>query len=231
MNHSKISLNALIKNIENNHYVTPVFKGRRDFVWDVIDIEKLGDSIIRGIPIASLVTMPQNKELPANHLISGEKLVFSSSKNYIVDGYQRVVSISDIFLKTDTTFLYYFDLLAILNEKFSINKLSGAEVNLGGFCKSFHHNEPEQFKPRFLLAADVTSNKFNRGIGDFLQQIKHSIIITNKEIDKYLDYLTNILTSVTHYNLPITEISSSEDIVSIKRIYEKLNLPLLYQQT
>lgn len=233
MNHSQISLKTLVKNIENNHYVTLDFQGRRNFVWDVLDIEKLGDSIIRDVPISSIVTMPvesenfPTKRLNTTSLTSNLK---PPSQQYIIDGYQRVASISDIFLGTDSTFLYYFDLSAILNEKFTMNQKSIKEINLGAFCKAFQEHESERFKPRFLLAADVINNKFNNGIGKYLLQVRNSLSLTNREFDDYFDYLTNMLTSVAHYNLAITKINVTEDMASIKRIYEKLNLPLFYQQ-
>ncbi len=120
MNHSQISLKTSVKNIENNHYLILDFQGRRNFVWDVLDIEKLGDSIIRGVPITSIVTMPiESKNFPTKRLNSAlTSNLKPAPQQYVIDGYQRMASISDIFLSTDSTFLYYFDMLAILNEKF-----------------------------------------------------------------------------------------------------------------
>lgn len=232
MNHSQISLKTLVKNIENNHYVNIDFQGRRKFVWDVIDIEKLGDSIIRGVPITSIVTMPiESKVFPTQPLNTAlTSNLKPAPQQYVIDGYQRLASISDIFLGTDSTFLYYFDLSAIINEKFPINQESIEALHLGTFCKTFQEHESERFNPRFLLAADVINNKFNNGIGKFLLQVRGSLSLTNREFDDYFDYLINTLTSVAHYNLAITKINATEDIAPIKRIYEKLNLPLFYQQ-
>jgi len=39
MNHSKLTLKLLIKNIESNHLVVPNNIGRRRFVWDIIDVK------------------------------------------------------------------------------------------------------------------------------------------------------------------------------------------------
>ena len=83
MNHSKLTLKQLIKNIENNHFVIPNNIGRRRFVWDIIDVESLGDSIINGIPITSLVTMPSDlstsNEIQAKALISSYSCLLYTS--------------------------------------------------------------------------------------------------------------------------------------------------------
>ena len=242
MNHSKISLKKTVENISNNHYVTPDFKGRRDFVWDVIDIEKLGDSIIRGIPITSIVIMPlESSRFPLKP--SSTILLPLTEKppahKYIVDGYQRLTSISDIFLGTDSTFLYYFDMLAILNEKLLMIKeeidsptsyiasQSKVENISSVLCKSFNRTEPAQFTSRFVLASEVISNKFSRKVSKFLSELKDDgIINTEDEYYDYLDYLTNTLTAVAHYDIAITSISGDSSDVFVKGTYEKLNSPL-----
>ena len=56
-----LGLQELVKNIDRNSYLIPKFQ--RDFVWDSKDIAELGDSIIRGYPISSLLIMPENGTL------------------------------------------------------------------------------------------------------------------------------------------------------------------------
>lgn len=245
MNHSKISLKKTVENINNNHYVTPDFKGRRDFVWDVIDIEKLGDSMIRNIPITSVVLMPVESSrfpLKPSSIILLPSTEKPSAHNYIVDGYQRLTSISDIFLGTDSTFLYYFDMLAILNEKFLKTKEQSnslvsyialqrkTESISSVFCKSFNRTEPAQFTSRFVLASDVITNKFSRKVSKFLSELKdNGIINTEDEYYDYLDYLTSTFTAVAHYDIAISSISADSSDVFVKRTYEKLNSPLFGQ--
>jgi len=50
-----ISLQEIVKNISKDGYLIPKFQ--RDFVWNTKDIIDLGDSIIRGYPISSLLIM------------------------------------------------------------------------------------------------------------------------------------------------------------------------------
>ncbi|MCK5819029.1 MAG: DUF262 domain-containing protein [Psychromonas sp.] len=56
-----VSLQEIVKNISNNTYLIPKFQ--RDFVWKERDIIDLGDSLIRGYPISSLLIMAENGSL------------------------------------------------------------------------------------------------------------------------------------------------------------------------
>ena len=56
-----VSLEEIVKNIYKDIYLIPTFQ--RDFVWNMKDIVDLGDSIIRGYPISSLLIMEQNGTL------------------------------------------------------------------------------------------------------------------------------------------------------------------------
>jgi uncharacterized protein with ParB-like and HNH nuclease domain len=119
-----ISLKDIVKNISKDSYLIPKFQ--RDFVWTTKDIIALGDSIIRGYPISSLLIMPENGTLKVGaHSLFEEGLGTKNktkedneSKHYILDGQQRITSISKLFLAIDNKWEYYFDLLAILVEKY-----------------------------------------------------------------------------------------------------------------
>lgn len=96
-----ISLKEIVKNISNSNYLIPKFQ--RDFVWNTKDISDLGDSIIRGYPISSLLTMPENGTLKvgASDLVKDDFIVSlpneeNETKNYILDGQQRMTSISKL---------------------------------------------------------------------------------------------------------------------------------------
>jgi uncharacterized protein with ParB-like and HNH nuclease domain len=120
-----INLKEIVKSIKNNNYLIPKFQ--RDFVWNTGDISDLGDSIIRGYPISSLLTMPENGTLTvgSSNLVKDDFYTNCNSnnedretRNYILDGQQRITSISKLFLSHDNKNEYYFDLLTILVEEF-----------------------------------------------------------------------------------------------------------------
>lgn len=52
-----LSLSEIMKTIGRDAYLIPKFQ--RDFVWNNNDVTDLGDSIIRGYPISSLLIMPK----------------------------------------------------------------------------------------------------------------------------------------------------------------------------
>lgn len=112
-----ISLQAIVKNISEDSYLIPKFQ--RPFVWNTKDIIDLGDSIIRGYPISSLLIMPANGTLKVgshslftedneteklNHVNDTE---VNKVKYYILDGQQRMTSISKLFLSCDSKNEYW----------------------------------------------------------------------------------------------------------------------------
>ncbi len=113
-----ISLQDLVKNIDYGNYVIPKFQ--RDFVWNITDIESLGDSIVRGYPISSLLTMSINGTLKisASRLKTDGAKKIGENPSYVLDGQQRITSIAKIFLGFDEQKEYYFDLLSMLYERF-----------------------------------------------------------------------------------------------------------------
>lgn len=236
MNHSKVTLKQLINNIDNNHFVVPTNIGRRRFIWDIIDVESLGDSIINAIPIASLVTMPSDistsNEIQTKALISSYPVLNSVTEEYLIDGFHRVRAISDIFKGTDDAFLYYFDLMALLKAKFQ-NFFETDEdyynQNTDGICKAFLFRETDRNKPRYLSAIDIQKNQFSKGIRKFFEELNSNNQFTETQMVDYLDYIATVISSINQYTIPITKISSDVSKNDIKRIYEKLNTPLLYQ--
>lgn len=236
MNHSKVTLKQLIKNIESNHFVVPNNIGRRRFIWDIIDVENLGDSIINGIPITSIVTMPTDipisNEIQAKALISSYPVSNSVTEEYLIDGFHRVRAISDIFKGTDDTFLYYFDLMALLKAKFQNFFETDNDYykqNTGGICKAFLFRDTDRNKPRYLSAIDIQKNQFSKGIRKFFEELNSNNQLSETQMADYLDYITTVISSINQYTIPITKIASDSSKNDIKRIYEKLNTPLLYQ--
>lgn len=238
-----ISLQEIVKNISKNGYLIPKFQ--RDFVWTSKDIIDLGDSIIRGYPISSLLIMPENGTLKigAHGLIKDEytddeksKIDDSDFKYYILDGQQRMTSIARLFLALDNKNEYYFDLLAILGEKFpedNIQNDSGIKINESRhrsvvsdvLCRYFPIGKDRSEKPtrqdnRFISGKNIIDNKFGSVVSKFLRILKDA---SEDNIDKYTDYLNAVLGAVGGYSIPATVIASDSELGVVIRVFEKVN--------
>lgn len=228
-----ISLKDLISEIENGLYTIPKFQ--RDFVWKSSDITSLGDSIIRGYPISSLLLMPCNGNL---QIVTEPLKTWGSLINkdlskifYVLDGQQRLTSIARIFLNFDNDKRYYFDLLAILEEEFPEDNLMNdyRDVKLKvseHLCRSFNKGkksdeEPTKHNYRFISGKTIIEDKFGSVINKFLN---HNLTkITEEKYDKYLNYLSALLGAISGYGIPTTLISKDADLGLICRVFEKVN--------
>ncbi len=236
-----ISLQEIVKNINNNNYLIPKFQ--RDFVWNKSDISDLGDSIIRGYPISSLLTMPSNGTLKvgATDLVKSDFIGTSpheenETKNYILDGQQRMASISKLFLSFDNKNEYYFDLLAILIENFPDDNIDRKECIKDkflksklddSFCREFPIGRSSDEKPtrgnnRFISGKAIINDKSGSIINKFLRSFSDNEF-NEEDIDKYTDNLNAILNSVGGYSIPATIIASDSELGVVIRVFEKVN--------
>jgi hypothetical protein len=232
-----ITLQEIVKNIFGNSYLIPKFQ--RDFVWTTKDITDLGDSIIRGYPISSLLTMQENGTLKvgSHSLLKDEfnnNINNNLSRYYILDGQQRMTSISKIFISADNKNEYYFDLLSMLIEKFphdhikndtGIKKHCCISPISNSFCRSFPITKDRSEKPtrqnhRFISGKHIINNKFGSVINMFLTIFEES---SKDDFYKYMDYLNAILGSVSGYSLLVMDIASDSELGVVIRVFEKVN--------
>jgi len=236
-----IDLKDMVKSISKDSYLIPKFQ--RDFVWKTKDILDLGDSMIRGYPISSFLIMAENGSLKVgSHSLSKDDPPTDYEPNsddnevkfYILDGQQRLTSISRLFLNFDNKNEYYFDLLAILVEKFpnddiqsdtgikeqcSISKITDI------FCRNFVISKDKSEKPtrqnnRFISGKNIIDQKFGSVVSKFLRVFKDA---NDEMLDKYNDYLNAILGSVGGYSIPATVIASDSELGIVIRVFEKVN--------
>ena len=236
-----ISLKDIVKNISKDSYLIPKFQ--RDFVWITKDIVALGDSIIRGYPISSLLIMPENGTLKVGaHSLFDEGLINKNiedneSKHYILDGQQRITSISRLFLAIDNKWEYYFDLLAILVEKYrddniqndsglNLDRSGSSKIRESNFCREFgigkdKSEHPTKQNNRFISGKKIIQGQFNEVISSFLfRTLKDA---NDEDIAKYNNYLGVILGDVGGYKIPTTVIAGDSELGVVIRVFEKVN--------
>jgi len=238
---SETALQDLIKNIDLGKYVIPKFQ--RPIVWNKKDVESLGDSIVRGYPISLILEMPVNGTLDINYrpINNGCDISRISTINlqYLLDGQQRITSLAKIFLSYDNKNEYYFDLLSILVEKFPNDN-----ITLDSGIKSKLDNNNNQFSPisdMFCRGFAISINKderttrqYNRFIsGKAVFESRYGSIIPKflrifedkdeQTIDKYMDYLSDVIGSINSYGVPFTTISEDAGLDLVIRVFEKVN--------
>ncbi len=240
ISHTDINLSELKNGIENDIYKIPRFQ--RDFVWKKSSIESLGDSIIRGYPISSILTMPVNGSLKISYeSINVNKIDLknneSSASNsfYVLDGQQRITSIARIFCNLDPSYQYFFDCLSLLMDHFQNDKLENLSIfknsqkqysNMEYLCvgiligKSKGYVEHKEGH-RFISAKQIIIGKYGNLINKFIRSIENEI--TEKKSDEYIDFLNFTFGKISQYGIPQTIIEGNTDLGVVCRVFEKIN--------
>lgn len=241
-----IRLHEITKNIRKNIYLIPRFQ--RDFVWKSAAISDLGDSIIRGYPISSLLIIPTNGALKN---IGVQKTLINNSSHdnkidneqyYILDGQQRLTAIAILFLGKDKKDEYYFDLLALLLEKFpKDNILNIPSVKITSknhrikteedmeICRSFEisttkDKQATRYGYRFVSGETILKGEYSAVIDDFFDCWFDGFKKDNKnDYVKYKNYVTSILGIIGEYQIPAIKIDRESELGVVIRVFEKVN--------
>lgn len=236
-----MNLQEIVKQISKMGYLIPKFQ--RDFVWNTKDIIDLGDSLIRGYPISSLLIMPENGSLKVGaQPLSKEETSKCLSNNidesdtgfYVLDGQQRLTSMSKLFLNFDNKNEYYFDQLAILIDKFPHDNIQNdrgikeycLKSKVGDiFCRCFNLSKDFSEKPsrqhnRFISGKTILENRYGSIIARFVRVFKDA---NEDTIDKYTDHLSAVFGSLGGYCVPATIIASDSELGVVIRVFEKVN--------
>ncbi|NVZ11648.1 DUF262 domain-containing protein [Allochromatium humboldtianum] len=237
-----ISLKELIDEIEKGNFLIPKFQ--RDFVWRTPDIESLGDSIVRGYPISSMLTMPANGtlKLTASPLKTHGAIDSGGQPNYVLDGQQRITSLAKLFLGYDEKKDYYFDMLSILDDMFPEDAIrnmppiyerlkKGRNDRRNGYssitsdlCRSFDKKSGGEgdFRQnyRFIHGRLIIQNRFGSAVTRFLRAFEG---MPDELLDKYTDYLNAVFGAMGSYGIPLTKINAESDLSLVIRVFEKVN--------
>lgn len=229
LNNSNINLSELLDNISNGNYAIPKFQ--RGFVWKVSNIESLGDSMMRGAPIASLLFMPENSNLSLAYdaLRAKGATTEGSSLKYVLDGQQRTTSIARIFLGMDDNRTYYFDIAAIvaayIHSDFLTSKFFELNIDEERFCKAFASTKnPIVIRDMRFLNAETIRNGYSSNIGKIVDDFHNQGYFTDLQV-KYdvIDFLNRMFGNLMTYDIPTTTISADADLRSVCRVFEKIN--------
>jgi len=159
--------------------------------------------------------------------------IFKEGKlnSYILDGQQRLRSISKLFLSADQRHEYYFDLLSILTEEFpDDNIVAESKINLKShtsdiLCRQFRIGRDRSEKPtrqnnRFISGKSVVNKQFASVVNKFLRELA---VLGEEKNDKYLNYLNVVLGNISNYSIPTTLIAADSNLGMVIRVFEKVN--------
>ncbi len=79
---------------------------QRNSVWNVIQVERLWDSILRGFPIGSFLLSERTEGDHSRNILSKEQVISNDSGYFLLDGQQRTRSILMGFKPTDNSRLW-----------------------------------------------------------------------------------------------------------------------------
>ena len=240
LQNTDINLQQVVRNIIRDQYLIPRFQ--RSFVWGADNVLDLGDSIMRGYPISSLLLMPTTGVLSiCSKTIRTRKEVGAHPEDekteYVLDGQQRLTSISRLFISPgdDEQEEYYFDLLAILITEFPDDNIPNDAGLLASkmsntpwsesLCRSFKKAPLLDLQPtregyRFISGKTIIDKQFATVANKFLEVFTE---MSDSQLEKYVNHLNAIMGAVSGYSIPATSISADAPLGVVIRVFEKVN--------
>lgn len=230
-----ITLSQIVKGIRNGIYRVPKFQ--RKFVWKSSGIESLGDSLLRGYPVSSILTMPTNGNLKiaAKSLnLTDQEIndtIQDSEGKYVLDGQQRLTSIGRIYCDLDEQNQYFYDMLSMLIEQFPHDELELTNVYQNTrspvtecLCRSFRRQKngivAHKQKYRFISCKKVMDGQSATIVNKFINEFDDLSI--DKE-EKYTNYLNQQFGQLSSYALQEQRLDPFAELGLVCRVFEKVN--------
>lgn len=236
LTNSEQTLETIVSDAISGKFVIPKFQ--RDFVWNRTQVSALGDSLLRGYPISSLLIMPSNGSLkiPHTQLAATGAKVDEAETYYMLDGQQRVTSLFKIFANLDDKEEYYYDILSILADRFPEDDLERMVPEKGNnrtaidtdcLCR---HYTPSQTKDRqatrqnyrLISCSAVLNSNYSGYINKYMSALQQSGA-SDEQINEYVNYLNGLFGVLRAYNIPVVKISEHCNLDLVCRVFEKVN--------
>lgn len=167
------SLKEVITNIENYRYVLPIIQ--RNYVWKEKNVIKLADSLLQGMPIQQLITMPTAGEykIACYSLAGFEQDQYPTDAVYVLDGQQRLTSIGKIFLQPHKKDNYVFNIFSLLDRHFYGEMENELVVNVKRSTnEKYYLNCKEVFTYIVSKKDGELKNKISQMIKEFIKDKK-----------------------------------------------------------
>lgn len=224
LTHKESSLAEIVGDIKKGHFAIPSFQ--RGVVWKTPDVRKLGDSLLWGYPVSSLLLMPVSEMFDVKHsllAVEGLPAMNKDHGSFVLDGQQRLTAIAKLFVESASNHVYYYDLLYILAEGHehnsrqpdfqpggvfekglveTIQPFKDLELMPDHACKAFKRSKAteghESMRDHRFIRCDVVLNSgYGKYINKFLDAyIPAQLFKTEKLREKTKDLFMDYLTAL-----------------------------------
>lgn len=222
-------LEEILVESKNKSFRIPDFQ--RDFVWKHNNTENLIDSLLRGYPIGSFLFLScANKNLNLKYTdididssVFNENIIEDNDFYYILDGQQRVTSLSRAFFDGDENYLYCINLNNLYDLFYGLNlnddllvesiKKSNKTILLKSYMLPLNEIFNEDYDNAVLRINNFFSDKLVIGNG----------YIDPKKLDNFKNKCLSCFTNLKRYKLSIEILDKNTPLDSIIRIFETIN--------
>lgn len=182
-----MQLKDVIANIMDNHFVLPPMQ--RGYEWKPKDVAYLADSLIKGLPIQQIITMPlKGSKMDNNSYRSlaglDEKKALQNAV-LVFDGQQRLTSIGKIFIKSMNSNNYSFDIFNIIKHIYKIEDVIDFVSQVGK--KSLKEENTHSRYMNCSTIYSLISEKSKDEIVSLFEQKVKSFLENNQDNLSHLD--------------------------------------------
>lgn len=230
-----MQLKDVIANIMNNYFVLPPMQ--RGYEWKPKDVTYLADSLIKGLPIQQIITMPLTGSKMDNdsyRLLAGsDKKEALQNSVLVFDGQQRLTSIGKIFIKSMNNNNYSFDIFNIIKHIHNLEEVNDFVTQVG---KKYLKEENAQY--RYINCSQLYSmmceksqievaNIFKQNVKCFLDS--HSKLLSLLSEEKLEDVkathlmLSHLFSNMLETEIALCEINPFVDEEFLEEAFKRIN--------
>lgn len=228
MQTQSVKLPKLIQLIRAGKFEIPQFQ--RSFVWREAQVKLVVDSIARGYPIGSFLVMNQSEELQLHsrpieamveQLPDDDLNTSGVDVQYVLDGQQRMTSITRVFLNGNASKIYYFDLLELST------RMEEDDQKWVKAKKRTHTDSPtkERLSNNRLLRADLILDqmKANVYVQEYIEDGDDFRHLERSARRQLAAKIGGIFEGIRNYDLSLVVMDGAQGLESICRVFETIN--------
>lgn len=221
----------LLKRVKEDRYQIPQFQ--RPFIWKESQVKLLIDSIARNYPIGSLLVLNKNDEIKLQSRSIAATIKYDEFSDqiqipeegtnneiqYVLDGQQRITSITRVFLDSSDSKTYYFDLKKMLEN------FEGEESDWVISRAKNNRSAKERISNNRQLRSDIALDQVKSDIyiSEYIEDSDDFVHLEKIERRRNSAKIKGYFEAIRKYQVPVTILESSNGLESICRVFETIN--------